>query len=124
MPLYTAITEDGFVSDETKAKIAKEITRIHTTIMKVPNSFVRVVFLSFPKGSGFAAGKAAPTAALNCVLRSGHSNEDKTEMLKQLWSMFEDLTAVSNDQLVISLQEIPSSNAMEMGQIMQAVGRE
>jgi phenylpyruvate tautomerase PptA (4-oxalocrotonate tautomerase family) len=122
MPLYTAITEDGFVSDETKAKIAKEITRIHTTIMKVPNSFVRVVFLSYPKGSGFAAGKAAPTAALNCVLRSGHSNEDKTEMLKQLWSMFEDLTAVSNDQLVISLQEIPSSNAMEMGQIMQAVG--
>ena len=121
MPLYTAITEDGFVSDETKAKIAKEITRIHTTIMKVPNSFVRVVFLSYPKGSGFAAGKAAPTAALNCVLRSGHSNEDKTEMLKQLWSMFEDLTAVSNDQLVISLQEIPSSNAMEMGQILPSV---
>jgi phenylpyruvate tautomerase PptA (4-oxalocrotonate tautomerase family) len=124
MPLYTAITEDGFVSDETKAKIAKEITRIHTTIMKVPNSFVRVVFLSYPKGCGFAAGKAAPTAALNCVLRSGHTNEDKTEMLKQLWSMFQDLTGVSNDQLVISLQEIPSSNAMEMGQIMQAVGHE
>src|SRR5580658_4842250 len=124
MPLYTAITEDGFVSDETKAKIAKEITRIHTAIMKVPENFVRVVFLSYPKGSGYTAGKAAPTAALNCVLRSGHTDEDKTEMLKQLWSMFQDLTGVSNDQLVISLQEIPSSNAMEMGQIMQAVGRE
>jgi phenylpyruvate tautomerase PptA (4-oxalocrotonate tautomerase family) len=124
MPLYTAITEDGFVSDETKAKIAKEITRIHTTVMKVPSNFVRVVFLSYPRGSGFAAGKAAPTAALNCVLRSGHTNEDKTEMLKQLWSMFQDLTGVSNDQLAISLQEIPSSNAMEMGQIMQAVGHE
>jgi phenylpyruvate tautomerase PptA (4-oxalocrotonate tautomerase family) len=122
MPLYTAITEDGFVSDEKKAKIAKEITRIHTTIMKVPNSFVRVVFLSYPKGSGFAAGKAAPTAALNCVLRSGHTNEDKNEMLKQLWSMFQDLSRVPTDQLAISLQEIPSSNAMEMGQIMQAVG--
>jgi len=124
MPLYTAITEDGFVSDETKAKIAKEITRIHATVMKVPSNFVRVVFLSYPQGSGFAAGKAAPTAALNCVLRSGHTNEDKTEMLKQLWSMFQDLTEVSNDQLAISLQEIPSSNAMEMGQIMQAVGHE
>src|ERR1700728_4371244 len=116
MPLYTAITEDGSVSDEKKAKIAKEITRIHTTIMKVPNSFVRVVFLSYPKGSGFAAGKAAPTAALNCVLRSGHTNEDKTEMLKQLWSMFQDLTGIPTDQLALSLQEIPSSNAMEMGQ--------
>ena len=122
MPLYTAITEDGIVFDETKAKIAKEITRIHTTIMKVPATFVRVVFLSYPKLSGFTAGKAAPTAALNCVLRSGHTDEEKTEMLKQLWSMFQSLTGVPTDQLAISLQEIPSSNAMEMGQIMQSVG--
>jgi phenylpyruvate tautomerase PptA (4-oxalocrotonate tautomerase family) len=121
MPLYTAITEDGFVSDEKKAKIAKEITRIHTTVMKVPNNFVRVVFLSYPKGSGVAAGERASTAALNCVLRSGHTDEDKTEMLKQLWSMIQDLTGIPTDQLAISLQEISSSNAMEMGQIMQAV---
>ena len=124
MPLYTAITEDGFVSDETKAKIAKEITRIHTSIMKVPASFVRVVFLSYPKGSGYTAGKEAPAAALNCVLRSGHTNEDKTEMLKQLWSMFQDLAGIPTDQLALSLQEIASSNAMEMGQIMQAVAKE
>jgi phenylpyruvate tautomerase PptA (4-oxalocrotonate tautomerase family) len=121
MPLYTAITEDGFVSEEKKAKIAKEITRIHTTVMKVPNNFVRVVFLSYPKGSGFAAGEKASTAALNCVLRSGHPDEDKTNMLKQLWSMFQDLTGVPTDQLAISLQEISSSNAMEMGQIMPSV---
>ena len=122
MPLYTTITEEGFVSDETRAKIAKEITRIHTTVMKVPNNFVRVVFLSYPKGSGFAAGEKASTAALNCVLRSGHTDADKADMLRQLWSMFQDLTGVPTDQLAISLQEIPSSNAMEMGQIMQAVG--
>jgi phenylpyruvate tautomerase PptA (4-oxalocrotonate tautomerase family) len=122
MPLYTAITEEGFVPDETKAKIAKEITRIHTAVMKVPSNFVRVVFLSYPKGSGYTAGKVAPTAALNCVLRSGHTDEDKTEMLKQLWSMFQDLAGIATDQLAISLQELPSSNAMEMGQIMQAVG--
>jgi phenylpyruvate tautomerase PptA (4-oxalocrotonate tautomerase family) len=122
VPLYTVITEEGFVSDEQKAKIAKEITRIHTTVMKVPNNFVRVVFLSYPKGSGFAAGEKASTAALNCVLRSGHTDEDKAEMLKKLWAMFQDLTGVPTDQLAISLQEIPSSNAMEMGQIMPSVG--
>jgi phenylpyruvate tautomerase PptA (4-oxalocrotonate tautomerase family) len=122
MPLYTAITEDGFVSDEKKSKIAREITRIHAAIMKVPENFVRVIFLSYPKGSGYTAGKAASTAALNCVLRSGHTDEDKTEMLKQLWSMFQELTGIATDQLAISLQEVPSSNAMEMGQIMQAVG--
>ena len=122
MPLYTAITEDGFVSDETKAKIAKEITRIHTAVMKVPNNFVRVVFFSYSKGSGFAAGQAASTTAMNCVLRSGHTDDEKTDMLKQLWSMFQSLTGIPTDQLAISLQEIPSSNAMEMGQVMPAVG--
>lgn len=121
MPLYTAITEDGFVSGETKSNIAKEITRIHASIMKVPENFVRVIFLSYPKGSGYTAGKAAPTEALNCVLRSGHTDEDKTGMLQQLWSMFQGLTGIPTDQLAVSLQEIPSSNAMEMGQVMPNV---
>jgi phenylpyruvate tautomerase PptA (4-oxalocrotonate tautomerase family) len=124
MPLYTAISQEGFVSENTKTEIAKEITRIHISVMKVPSSFVRVAFLSYPKGSGFTAGEDAPTAALNCVLRSGHTAEDKAEMLKQLWTMFQKLTGIATEQLAISLQEIPSSNAMEMGQVMQAVGHE
>ena len=124
MSLYTALTEEGTVSVETKAKIAEEITRIHTSVMKVPNNFVRVVFLSYPKGSGFTGGEQAPTAALNCVLRSGHTPEEKINMLQQLRTMFQGPTGIATDQLALSLQEIPSSNAMEMGQIMQSVGHE
>jgi phenylpyruvate tautomerase PptA (4-oxalocrotonate tautomerase family) len=124
MPLYTAITQEGTVSSQANAKIAEEITRIHTSVMKVPKNFVRVVFLSYPKGSGFTGGSEAPTAALNCVLRSGHTPEEKTEMLTQLWAMFQGLTGIATDELALSLQEIPSSNAMEMGQIMQAIGHE
>jgi phenylpyruvate tautomerase PptA (4-oxalocrotonate tautomerase family) len=124
VPLYTVLTEEAFVSTETKAKIAGEITRIHSSVMKVPASFVHVVFFSYAKGSGFTAGQGAPTAALNCVMRSGHTEEEKAEMLGQLWSMFQELTSVATDQLAISLQEIPSRNAMEMGQIMPAVSRQ
>ncbi len=120
MPLYTAITQDP-LPDETKARIAKEITSMHSAVMKVPISFVHVIFLSYPKGSGYSAGKEGPTASLNCTLRSGHTVDEKTDLLKQLWPMFQSLGAVATDQLVISLQEIPSSNAMEMGQIMPAV---
>jgi phenylpyruvate tautomerase PptA (4-oxalocrotonate tautomerase family) len=124
MPLYTTIAEQDFLSDETKTKIAEEITRIHNTVMKVPKNFVRVVFLSYPKRSGYAAGEHAPIATLNCVLRGGHTVEDRADVLRQLWSMFQELTGIATDQLAISLQEIPSSNAMEMGQIMQAVSHE
>lgn len=124
MPLYTAITEQGFATDETKTRIAEEITRIHSAVMKVPKNFVRVVFLSYPQHSGYAAGEEAPTAALNCVLRSGHTVAEKTDLLKQLWSTFQKLTGIATEQLAISLQEIPSSNAMEMGQIMPEVSHE
>lgn len=124
MPLYIVITEDGFVSDKSKATIADEITRIHAGVMKLPKNFVRVIFLSYPKGAGFTAGDQAPTAALNCILRSGHSAEEKANVLQQLWAMFQNLTGIATDQLAISLQEIPSSNAMELGKIMPAVGQE
>ena len=124
MPLYTAIAEDGFLSNETKARLAGEITRIHAEVMKVPKNFVHVIFLSYDSHSGYSAGEEAPTAALTCVLRSGHSEQEKTDLLKQLWSLFQELTSIATDQLVISLQELPSSNAMEMGQIMPPVHRE
>src|SRR5580698_1111596 len=124
MPLYTVITQENVLSVETKRKMADEIARIHSTVMKVPRSFVHAVFLSYPAGSGYTAGVEAPTATLNCVLRSGHGVAEKKDMLQQLWSMFQLTTGIANDQLAISLQEIPSSNAMEMGQIMPAVGPE
>jgi phenylpyruvate tautomerase PptA (4-oxalocrotonate tautomerase family) len=122
MPLYTAITQDGAISDEDKAKIADEITQIHCLIMKVPKHFVRVIFLSYPKGSGYTGGVEAATAALNCVLRAGHTAEEKTDLLRLLWEKFQNLTGLATDQLAILLHEIPSTNAMEMGTIMPAVG--
>ena len=124
MPLYTVITQQGIVSDETNAKIAEEFTRIHAAVMNVPISFIRVVFLSYAKGSGFTAGEEAPTPALNCVLRSGHTAEKKRDLLSQVWSMFQTQTGIATDQIAISLQEILSSNAMEMGQIIHAVSHD
>jgi phenylpyruvate tautomerase PptA (4-oxalocrotonate tautomerase family) len=122
MPLYTVVTQEGSLTIDSKTKIAGEITRIHSTVMSVPRNFVRVVFLSYPVGSGYTGGTAAPTAAINCILRSGHGVAEKADMLRQLWSMFQNLTGIATDQLALSLQEIPPGNAMEMGQIMQSVG--
>jgi phenylpyruvate tautomerase PptA (4-oxalocrotonate tautomerase family) len=122
MPLYTVVTQEDSLSTATKTKIAEEITRIHSTAMNVPRNFVRVVFLSYPAGSGYTAGTAAPTATVSCILRSGHGVAEKADMLRQLWSMFQSLTGIATDQLTLSLQEIPASNAMETGQIMQSVG--
>src|ERR1700729_935176 len=98
MPLYTAITEEDFLPNQAQAAIAKEITRIHASVMKVPQNFVRVIFLAYPKQAGYTAGEQAPTASLSCVLRSGHTDQEKAELLKQLWSLFQKLTGIATDQ--------------------------
>jgi hypothetical protein len=41
-----------------------------------------------------------------------------------LWPAFQNFSGVATDQLAISLQEIPANNAMEMGQVMQAVSND
>ena len=64
MSFYIAITQEGTVSAETKAKVAEEITRIHTTVMKVPKNFVRGVFLSYPRDLALPVESRPPTASL------------------------------------------------------------
>jgi len=123
MPLYTVLIEEGSVSDQIKASIAEEITDIHTAVMKVPRKFVRVIFLSYPRGSGYTGGEQRPIAALGCTLRTGHTTEEKTNLLMQVWATFQQHTGIATDQLAISLSEIPATNAMEMGKVMQPVGQ-
>jgi phenylpyruvate tautomerase PptA (4-oxalocrotonate tautomerase family) len=121
MPFYTAMTQEGLISDAKKVVIAEEIVQIHTSVMRVPRNFVRTVFLEYPKGSGFTAGLEAPTAAVTCILRVGHSDEDKAALLKRIWALFQEQAGIATEQLAISLQEVAASDAMEMGTIMQGV---
>ena len=122
MPLYTVITQKTSLSTKTKQRIQDAVTRIRTVVMKVPSGVLRVVSLFSPAGLGYTAGVEAPTAALKSALRSGRTVDEKTDKLPQLSRMFQDVSRTATDQLAISLQKIPSSNAIKIGQALQAAG--
>jgi hypothetical protein len=42
-------------------------------------------------------------------------------LLKRLWGLLQSATGAPDDQIVIGIQEVPASQAMEMGQIMPDV---
>jgi hypothetical protein len=42
----------------------------------------------------------------------------KREMLKRLWSLAQAATGAPDQEIVLGIQEVASSQAMEMGQIM------
>jgi phenylpyruvate tautomerase PptA (4-oxalocrotonate tautomerase family) len=121
MPLYTITTQAGVLSGEAKAKLADELTNFHSEYAGVPKNWVHVVFQDYGVGSGFTAGEAAATAALTLLIRTGRSPDYKRGLLKRLWELLQEATRAPDDQIVIGLQEVPPSQAMEMGQIMPEV---
>ena len=124
MPLYTLITQDGVLSGEAKSRLAVELTDLHSEYSGVPKNWVHVVFQEYPPGNGFTAGEAAATAALTLLIRTGRTPEYKRGLLQRLWTLFQGATGAPDDQIVIGIQEVPPSQAMEMGQIMPEVANE
>jgi phenylpyruvate tautomerase PptA (4-oxalocrotonate tautomerase family) len=121
VPLYTITTQTGVLNDDSKAALATRLTQVHCEISGVPADWVHIVFHEYPVGSGFTAGKSAATAALTLLMRAGRSSEYKRSLLGQLWQLLQNATDAANDQIVVGIQEVPPSQAMEMGQIMPEV---
>ena len=121
MPLYTITTQTGVLGDKDRAALAAQLTETHCKFSGVPANWVHIVFNDYPAGSGFTAGKPAATAALTLLIRTGRSPEYKRELLAQLWRLLQNATGAPDDQIVIGIQEVSPSQAMEMGQIMPDV---
>jgi phenylpyruvate tautomerase PptA (4-oxalocrotonate tautomerase family) len=124
MPLYTLITQDRTLSSDAKTKLAMDLTILHSEYAGVPKNWVHVVFQDYAPGSGFTAGKPAATAALTLLIRAGRSPEYKRELIQRLWKLFQTATGAPDDQIVIGIQEVPASQAMEMGQVMPDIANE
>jgi phenylpyruvate tautomerase PptA (4-oxalocrotonate tautomerase family) len=121
MPLYTITTQAGVLSGEAKVKLAGSVTTLHAEYSGVPKNWVHVVFHDYAVGSGFTAGEAAPTAALTVIIRTGRSPDYKRGLLQRLWDLLQEATGAPDDQIVIGIQEVPPSQAMEMAKIMPDV---
>jgi phenylpyruvate tautomerase PptA (4-oxalocrotonate tautomerase family) len=121
MPLYIVTTQGGSLGNAAKIGLAAKLTALHCEVSGVPKNWVHVVFHDYAAGSGFTAGEPAATVALALLIRTGRSSEYKRELLKRLWGLLQSATGASDDQIVIGIQEVPASQAMEMGQIMPDV---
>ncbi|WP_157817153.1 tautomerase family protein [Bradyrhizobium sp. SK17] len=121
MPLYTITMQDGTLAGEAKATLAAELTNFHAEYAGVPKDWVHIVFQDYAAGSGFTAGRVAPCVGLTLLIRSGRSSEYKRAMLRRIWDIVQDATGAAEDQIVLGIQEVPASQAMEMGKIMPDV---
>jgi len=70
-----------------------------------PASFVRVIFETVSPDSTFSGGKPAVNASIVGIIR-GRSTEVKAQLLNDLWSLYKNVTGLSDDQLWVSVTEI------------------
>jgi phenylpyruvate tautomerase PptA (4-oxalocrotonate tautomerase family) len=121
MPLYTITTQTGVLDGAAKADLAAKLTSLHVEYAGVPKNWVHVVFQDYAAESGFTAGVPSATAALTLLIRTGRSAEYKRGLLTRLWSLLQAATGAPDEELVLGIQEVPPSQAMEMGRIMPDV---
>jgi phenylpyruvate tautomerase PptA (4-oxalocrotonate tautomerase family) len=104
MPLYRIATQEGSLSSDAKAALAKEITDFHCQVSGVGPAFVKIIFDTFPVGNGFVAGEAAAAVILTVLIRNGRSTDYKREMLRQLWSLLQRATNAPDAQMLVAIE--------------------
>jgi phenylpyruvate tautomerase PptA (4-oxalocrotonate tautomerase family) len=109
------------LSNDAKADLATKLTALHCELSGVPRNWVHIVFQDYAVGSGFTAGEPAATVALTLLIRTGRSPDYKRGLLRRLWELLQSATGAPEDQIVIGIQEVAPSLAMEMGKIMPEV---
>jgi phenylpyruvate tautomerase PptA (4-oxalocrotonate tautomerase family) len=124
MPIYQCVTSKT-LSPETKAAIAKEITRIHVEFTAAPEPFINVVFSDLPLGSHYLAGAVRKNGTLiNAIVRAGRTLETRQALLKSLSAAWSRLTGQPERNLILKVEEADPAVIMEAGLIMPRPGEE
>ena len=124
MPIYQCVTSKA-LSAETKAAVAREITRIHVEFTAAPEPFVNIVFSDLPLGSHYLAGAIRENGTLiNAIVRAGRTLETRQALLKALSAAWSRLTGQPERNLVIKVEEADAETIMEAGLIMPRPGAE
>jgi phenylpyruvate tautomerase PptA (4-oxalocrotonate tautomerase family) len=124
MPLYRCFAQEGSMTDDVRAEIADEITRLHVEATGAPRAFVNVQFFDVPRGHMFTAGKPSATSIIDGTIRSGRTLEVRQQLLADLSQMWTRVTGQSEQELIVALTEIDASSAMEAGLIFPPPGQE
>src|SRR5258707_15840787 len=74
MPVYTYVTTEKTLADGTKAALAAEITKIHSSITGAPTAFVHVIFHELPATNVFTDSSPSRPLLITGVIRAGGAN--------------------------------------------------
>jgi phenylpyruvate tautomerase PptA (4-oxalocrotonate tautomerase family) len=124
MPVYTCVTTAKTLSDDTKAALAAEITKIHSTVTRAPTSLVHVVFQELPATNVFTDSSPSQPLLINAVMRAGRADADKTRLATDISSSSSRIAGIPEMRILVSIQDRPARFAVEYGRVLPEPGDE
>src|SRR5262249_40931930 len=84
MPTYTVTCVEGTLDAPKRARIASEITRIHSETTGAPTYFAQVIFTQVARDCYFVGGIKGHQVFVNGQIRAGRSAEVKDALIAQI----------------------------------------
>lgn len=120
MPLYRCAVRVGSTTEEQRARIAKDIVRIHCDVTGAPASFVHAFFSE-------AAQAELPENKVAFVLgsiRRGRSDEQKAQIAGEMTDAIANAIGCAAGDVSVVTADVPSKWVMEGGELLPEPGEE
>ncbi len=120
MPLYRCAVREGLTSEEQRARIAKEVVRIHCDVTGAPPSFVHAFF-------GETSADELPEGKVAFVLgtiRWGRTDDQKTRIVSELTDVVAGVLRREVHEVGVAIVDVPSKWNMEGGELLPEPGEE
>lgn len=120
MPLYRCAVSQGLTTEEQRARIAKEIVRIHCDVTGAPPSFVHA-FFEETSPDELPEGKVAFVLG---SIRWGRTDDQKARIVSELSDVVANVLGRELDEVGVATVDVPSKWNMEGGELLPEPGEE
>jgi phenylpyruvate tautomerase PptA (4-oxalocrotonate tautomerase family) len=120
MPLYRFAIREGLSTEEQRARIAREVVRVHCGVTAAPPSFVHAFFQEQPE-SNLPDGLAAFVLG---SIRWGRTDEQKAEIVSELKKSVSTALGCRSSEVGVVTVDIPSKWNREGGALLPEPGEE
>ena len=126
MPTYTVTTPEGCLTNDQRAAIAREITRVHSETTGAPTYFAQVIFNEVAPGKYFVGGQPlhGPQLFVNGQIRAGRTKESKDALIAQMLGAVAKAAGLPTNHVWIYISDLIPRQMVEFGNVLPEPGDE
>ena len=126
MPTYTVTTPENCLDDDRRARIAREITRVHHETTGAPAYFAQVLFVEIKPGRYFVGGNSLRGQQLfvNGQIRAGRTTESKDALIAQMLVAVAKAAQLPANLVWVYITDLIPRQMAEFGNVLPEPGDE